>query len=110
MRMHCFLAAFAGTLGGLAMMAAGLDMFWHGVLTVAVGLFALWFGLHVLFSRVGSLPFGLGAVPWPDWASLDFASLVLLMIAAVMLFRLHTGIIATLLVSAALGAAWQLLG
>jgi hypothetical protein len=45
--MHCFLGAFAGILGGFAMMAAGLDMFWNGVLALAVGVFALWFGLRM---------------------------------------------------------------
>jgi hypothetical protein len=46
-RLYCFLGAFSGILGGLTIMAAGLGMFWHGALTLAVGLFALWFGLRM---------------------------------------------------------------
>jgi hypothetical protein len=46
-RLYCFLAAVVGILGGLALMAGGLDMLWHGVLMLAVGGFALWFGLRM---------------------------------------------------------------
>lgn len=70
---------------------------------------ALWFGLNVLFRRMESLLVGIAAVPWPDWASLDVPSLALLAIASIMLSRLHAGIIITLVVSAALGAAWKML-
>lgn len=47
MRMYCFLGAGAGILGGLALMAGDLGMFWNGVLMLAVGVFALWFGLRM---------------------------------------------------------------
>ena len=70
---------------------------------------SIWFGLHVLFTRVDSLPVGIAAVPRPDWATLDMASLALLVVASLMLFRLHAGIIMTLALSAVLGAAWKML-
>lgn len=49
---------------------------------------ALWFGLHVLFARVGP---GLLGVPWPDVTSVQPLSAVLALAAAFALLRLKWG-------------------
>ena len=59
---------------------------------------AVWFALHVLFSRV--LPSGL-----PDWTSFDWRAGVIALGAAVLLFRLNHGVLLTLTLCALAGLA-----
>jgi chromate transporter len=63
---------------------------------------SLWFGLHVLFGKVTRLE---GAVqPWvPEWSQLDSVSLLLSVVSAVLLLRLHLGLFKTLGIAALLG-------
>lgn len=63
----------------------------------------VWFGLHVLFSTLTRMSFGLV----PDIASLDVPALVLSLVAAAALFVFHQGIFRTLLLCAALGVLWK---
>jgi chromate transporter len=63
---------------------------------------ALWFALHVLFTRM--LPSGL-----PDVASFDWRAALIAVIAALMLFRFNRGVLSTLAVSALLGLGLGLL-
>jgi chromate transporter len=83
-----------------------------GITAAVVGVIlnlSLWFALHVLFAKVGRAGFG-PFQPWlPDFATLDPAALVLSLIAAFALLKLHLGLAWTLLLSAGLGLAWKLL-
>ena len=69
---------------------------------------ALWFGLHVLFAQVTETGYGPLKLLVPELASLDLAALVLFAAAALALFRLHLGVLPTLVATAALGAVYQL--
>ena len=68
---------------------------------------SVWFGLHVLFSKVNRME-GIFK-PWlPEWQALDWAALAISVIAALALLRLHLGIPKTLALCAALGVIWKL--
>jgi len=70
---------------------------------------SLWFALHVLFAKVDRAGWG-WMKPWlPELTTLDPAALVLSLIAAVALLRLHLGIFSTLALCAVLGVSWKLL-
>lgn len=105
----CFLWIFAGApyveaLRGRAGPTAALGGITAAVTGVILNL-ALWFGLHVLFARVGEVRgFGMH-LPWPDWTSLDVAALTLFVAALVALVRLRVPLLAVLAASAAAGAA-----
>ena len=84
-----------------------------GITAAVVGVIlnlTLWFGLHVMFARVGKWT----AVPldmsWPAWASFDWLTVPLVGIAAVLLLRFHAGVPVTLAVSAGLGMVFILSG
>lgn len=79
--------------GGLAAVTAAIV----GV----IGNLALWFGLHVLFTRSVRL----GGVALPDIASIDWRAAVLSALAAVLVFRAKWNLIAVLALSAGLGLA-----
>lgn len=108
----CFLWIFAGApyieaIGRRPKVSGALAAITAAVVGVILNL-SIWFGLHVLFGAVnrGDSWFR----PWlPEWRTLDPFALGLSIIAAVALFRLHLGIIRTLALCAALGAAWKLL-
>jgi chromate transporter len=59
----------------------------------------IWFGVHVLFSRVQTRSLGM----WVDLMSVDIAAVILLILAAFLLLRLHMGIVLTLVTCAASG-------
>ncbi|MBU2327393.1 MAG: chromate transporter, partial [Alphaproteobacteria bacterium] len=75
---------------------------------------AVWFALHVVFTRVEPVdvvslaPLTL-SVPLPVWSSLDWPALVIAMVAAVMIFRFHLGIGKTLITAGLLGLAARFL-
>ena len=107
----CFLWIFAGApyiehIGGMLRLSGALTAITAAVVGVILNL-SVWFGLHVLFSRVNRLD---GAFkPWlPDWPTLDWAALAISIIAALALLRLHLGIPKTLAVCALLGVFWKL--
>ena len=83
-----------------------------GVTAAVVGVIlnlTVWFALHVLFARSEATWFGPLRLHLPELASLDLVALVLAIIAAVLMFGLHRGIMTTLAVCGALGVAWHLL-
>ncbi len=107
----CFLWIFAGApyieaIGKRPKLSGALAAITAAVVGVILNL-SLWFGLHVLFGRVERLAGWFR--PWvPDWGMLDWFSLGLSILAAVALLRLHFGVIGTLALCGALGAAWRL--
>ncbi len=109
----CFLWIFAGApyieaIGKRPKLSGALSAITAAVVGVILNL-SLWFGLHVLFGKVERWEAGWFR-PWnPDWLHLDVFALGLSLLAALLLLRFHQGIIRTLIVSAALGAAWKLL-
>jgi chromate transporter len=82
-----------------------------GITAAVVGVIlnlTIWFALHVLFAKVGQADWG-PLHPWlPEWRTLDIAALVLSLVAAMALLRLHAGIFATLALCAVLGLLWRL--
>jgi len=60
---------------------------------------ALWFGLHVLFTKFDSLRLAGLSFSTPHVASLDVTAAALAVVAAVLLFRLRLGVVKTLGVS-----------
>jgi chromate transporter len=59
----------------------------------------IWFGVHVLFSSVQTRSLGM----WVDPMSVNVAAVILLLLAAFLLLRLHIGIVLTLVTCAASG-------
>jgi chromate transporter len=57
---------------------------------------ALWFGLRVLFRRFDTLSIAGARHQLPDLASVDLVALALTAVAAVLLLRLHLGVVRTL--------------
>ncbi len=68
------------------------------------------FAIAALFGKSGELAFGPIALPWPAWATLRVDALVLTLLAGLMLFALHRGVITTVATLGALGVAWRLVG
>jgi chromate transporter len=83
--------------GALAMITA--------VVTGVIASLALNFGLQVLFGSVGRLALGPVTLPLPVWATLSPLALLLSVTAAMLLFRLHRGVIETVLWMGAAGIA-----
>jgi len=101
----CFLWIFAGApyverLQQMKRAQAALSGVTAAVVGVILNL-SIWFGLKVLFTDF--VPFGAGPVhlDMPVLASLDWRAGALAVLAGVVLFRFHAGVIVTLLVSAA---------
>lgn len=83
--------------GGLAAVTAAI-----------VGVIAnlsLWFTLHVLFARTVTLRLGAAAIVLPDPASINRATVLLAVIAAILVFRVRMGLIKVLCTMMALGFA-----
>jgi chromate transporter len=107
----CFLWIFAGApyiehIGRMPRLSGALGAITAAVVGVILNL-SVWFGLHVLFARVNRMD---GVFqPWlPEWPTLDLAALVISIIAAFALLRLHLGIPKTLALCAGLGVIWKL--
>ncbi|MBM3566359.1 MAG: chromate transporter, partial [Alphaproteobacteria bacterium] len=89
-------------------LSAALAAITAAVVGVVLNL-AVWFAIHVIFSRVDNVRAGPLHVPWPDWASIDGFAALLAAGALVAMLRFKVGMIATLAVAAVLGAAWKLI-
>ena len=105
----CFLWIFAGapwieTLTRRPRLAAALSAVTAAVVGVILNL-SLWFALHVLFRTVTDRSLGPVTLPVPDPATLDWRALALTALAAVLLLRLHVGLLPVLALSAAAGLA-----
>jgi chromate transporter len=70
---------------------------------------AVTFGLHVLFATVGEVRGGGLRLPVPAWSSLRPDMLALSLVAGVLLFRFHAGVVATVAAMAAAGLTLMLL-
>ena len=109
----CFLWIFAGApyierLAHMPRLSGALAAITAAVVGVIANL-ALWFGLHVLFTRLSKINSGPISMSWPEWASLDLIALGLFILSAVMLLKLHAGLLKTLTLCALLGAATVLI-
>ena len=109
----CFLWIFAGApyierLAHMPRLSGALAAITAAVVGVIANL-ALWFGLHVLFTRLSKINSGPISMSWPEWASLDLIALGFFVLSAVMLLKLHAGLLKTLTLCALLGAATVLI-
>lgn len=64
---------------------------------------SVWFGLNVLFGRVGELKAGPVSLPVPVWTTMDISALVLTVAAGVLIFRVKSGLATTLALMALAG-------
>lgn len=64
---------------------------------------AVWFGLHVLFSKTHQIAVGPVIADMPVLSSLSIPALVLTLLSVVAIFRLKLSVIATMAISAVLG-------
>lgn len=110
----CFLWIFAGApyverISADRRLASALAAVTAAVVGVVLNL-TVWFGVHVLFAKVAAKQAGPLHLLMPDPASMSVSSLLLTMLAVVLLFGLHRGIVTTLAVCGGLGlAAYTLL-
>ena len=105
----CFLWIFAGA-PYIAWMSAQprLNGALSAITAAVVGVIAnlsIWFAMNVIFAQVERVQFG-----WaPDLASLDWGALGLSLIAAILLLRLHLGLLKVLFISALLAVGMSLI-
>ncbi len=109
----CFLWIFLGApyieaLRGNRSLHAALSAITAAVVGVILNL-SIWFGIHVMFSRVGEVQVGPLRLLIPNLTSIDLAAAVLTMLAMLAIFRFKIGVPKTLAASALLGAAWKML-
>lgn len=105
----CFLWIFAGApwiewLSTKRRLSGALEGITAAVVGVILNL-SVWFGLHVLFGTVEKREVGLLSIWTPELATIDWPISLLTVLSAVLLLRLHIGIIPVLGISAALGWA-----
>jgi chromate transporter len=110
----CFLWIFTGApyierLNAEPRLRAALAAVTAAVVGVILNL-TVWFALQVLFARVGEWRLGPLHVSAPDPATLSLKALALSALAAVLLFALHRGILATLAICSALALACFAMG
>jgi chromate transporter len=110
----CFLWIFVGApyverLSASPRLAGALAGVTAAVVGVILNL-SLWFALHVLFGTVTATRHGPVQLWTPDLASLNVEALLLAILAAVLLFGFHFGIVSTLAIAAAAALAWSQLG
>ena len=110
----CFLWIFTGApyverLSANPRLAGALAGITAAVVGVILNL-SLWFALHVLFGSVTAVWHGPMQLWTPDLASLDVAALMLALLAAILLFGFHFGIVSTLAIAAGVALAWAQLG
>ncbi len=103
----CFLWIFLGApyieaLRGNLSLGAALSAITAAVVGVILNL-AVWFGLHVTFGKVDELHVAGVRLFWPDWQTIDLASLALTALALIAMLRFRIGMLPTLTVAACLG-------
>jgi chromate transporter len=100
-------APYVERLHGRPVLGAALSAITAAVVGVVLNL-AIWFGLHVVFGKVGErFAYGLRLLV-PDIATLDLAALVLAAAALVAMLRFKLGMLTVLAAAAALGVGWRL--
>ena len=107
----CFLWIFAGApyverLNHAPRLSAALKGVTAAVVGVILNL-TVWFALHVLFGSISDRSLGPIRLLVPDPSSLDPRAMVLSMVAMVLIFALHRGIVTTLAVCGALAIGWH---
>jgi chromate transporter len=108
----CFLWIFTGApyverLSANPRLAAALAGVTAAVVGVILNL-SLWFAMHVLFSNVAAVWHGPLRLWEPELASLNIEALLLSGLAALLLLRLHFGVVSTLALTALAALAWAL--
>jgi chromate transporter len=108
----CFLWIFTGApyverLSANPRLAAALAGVTAAVVGVILNL-SLWFAMHVLFSNVAAVWHGPLRLWEPKLASLNIEALLLSGLAALLLLRLHFGVVSTLALTALAALAWAL--
>jgi chromate transporter len=109
----CFLWIFVGApyidwIGSQARLRGALTAITAAVVGVILNL-SIWFALHVFFGEVSMQHYGPLVVWWPQFETLDWRVILLAMICAPLLLRLHWGISRVLLLSASGGVLLSLL-
>lgn len=109
----CFLWIFVGApyierINAQPRFRAALAAVTAAVVGVILNL-TVWFALNVLFGENTTSWYGPLRLYVPRVATLDVVALSLTLVAFVLLFRLHRGIMSTLAICAALGVGWYLL-
>ena len=105
----CFLYIFVGapyieSLKNAPKLRSALAAITAAVVGVILNL-SVWFALHVLFRKVENVQWGPMHLSVPDVTSIDWTAASIAVVSAVLLFRLHAGIMTTLAIAAALGLA-----
>ena len=108
----CFLWIFLGApyveaLRGNKALSAALTAITAAIVGVVMNL-AVWFAFHVAFTEVAEKHVGGVRLLVPAWATIEWVPLLLAAGSLVLMLRFKVGMIATLSLSAALGAAWYL--
>lgn len=109
----CFLWIFVGApyierINAEPRLRAALAAVTAAVVGVILNL-TVWFALNVLFGENTTSWYGPLRLYVPSFASLDVVALGLTLVAFVLLFRLHCGIMTALAICGALGVGWHLL-
>jgi chromate transporter len=84
----------------------------QGVTAAVVGVIlnlSVWFGLHVFFAEVNAIGAGTLTLWLPKIRTVDGISVVLALVAAFTLLRLHLGLAWTLVITGGLSLAWHML-
>ncbi len=109
----CFLFIFVGapfieSLRQNKLLSSTLSAITAAVVGVILNL-AIWFALHVIFDTVSDRQVGLLHLTVPDRSTLNVPALVLSMLAFVLIFRLHLGMLKTLGICTGLGLIYHLI-
>jgi chromate transporter len=109
----CFLWIFVGApyidwIASQVRLRSALTAITAAVVGVILNL-SIWFALHVFFSEVSMQEYGPLVLWWPQLESLDWRVLLLSLVCAVMLLRLHWGISRVLLLAAVGGVLLSLI-
>lgn len=105
----CFLWIFTGApyierIASMPRLKSALSAITAAVTGVILNL-SVWFALHVIFKTVPEAKIGPLHFSYPELSSIDWTAAILAALAALMLFKLHIGMIRVLAVSAALALA-----
>ncbi len=105
----CFLWIFAGApyiewIGAQPKLKSALQAISAAVVGVILNL-SVWFALHVMFDKVKLTSYGPVTLWQPDLASVDWRVALLVTLCAILLLKLHWGIVRVLAISSLLGAA-----
>ena len=104
----CFLWIFVGapyveTIRTIRWLAGALAAVTAAIVGIIANL-AVWFGLHVLFGKVGEAAFGALVLPVPDVSTIDWAACGIALAAAVALLQFKANMIVVLAIAALIGA------